>query len=75
MAAIVKGQSVLDLGTGSVGNNSVVGNGGRGVVNETSPLAAVSAEGNWWGTTDPGTIAALMSGPVDFVPFLTSPPR
>ena len=75
-AAIVKGQSTLDLGTGSGGGNSVVGNGGRGVVNETSPLATVSAEGNWWGTTDPGAIAAMMSGgPVDFIPFLTSPPR
>jgi Right handed beta helix region len=73
--AIVKGESTLDLGGPAGGGNSFVSNGTFAVVNQTSPAANVSAEGNWWGTGTAASIAALMSGPVDFVPFLMSPPR
>jgi parallel beta-helix repeat protein len=75
-AAIVGGGSKLDLGNSGGGWNSFVGNSPGAVANNTSPVATVSAEGDWWGTANPIAIAAMMSGgPVDFVPFLTSPPR
>lgn len=71
--AIVKGASTLDLGGPEGGGNSFVGNGTFAVVNQTSPMASVAAEGNWWGTANAAAIAAMVSGPVDFVPFLTAP--
>jgi hypothetical protein len=70
--ARVLGTSVLDLGDEEGGHNSCAGNGLGGVDNASS--AAVMARGNWWGTADPGAIAAMMVGPVDFSGYLTSPP-
>jgi len=69
----VRGTSSLDLGAGTPGGNSCVANGG-GIANVTDPQVLVRAEGNWWGTADGASISAMMFGPVDFVPFLTSAP-
>jgi Right handed beta helix region/Periplasmic copper-binding protein (NosD) len=73
--AIVSGGSTLDLGSAAGGFNSIVGNASGAVANNTLPMATVNAERNWWGTANPTAISAMVSGgPVDFVPFLTSPP-
>ena len=74
--ALLLGNSTLDLGTASRGANSFAGkNAPFAVVNASTAQAPLPAESNWWGTADPAAIAALMSGPVDFVPFLMSPPH
>ena len=73
--ALLLGNSTLDLGTASRGANSFAGNAPFAVVNASTAQAPLPAESNWWGTADRAAIAALMSGPVDFVPFLMSPPH
>ena len=35
-------------------------------------ISALTATCNWWGTTDHATIAASISGPVNYIPWLTS---
>jgi len=73
--AIASGDSALDLGSGAGGFNTCVGNGNAGgVANTTTSQSPIPAEGNWWGTTDAAAIAAMMFGPVDFVPFLAAAP-
>jgi parallel beta-helix repeat protein len=72
--AIASGDFALDLGGRSGGGNTCVGNGNGGVANTTSSQLPIPAEGNWWGTSDGAAIAALMLGPVDFVPFLPAAP-
>ena len=42
------------------------------IVNQGDPTKPVDASGNWWSTTNDSTIAALMSGPVEYSPFLSS---
>lgn len=71
--AIADGASTLDLGGPGGGGNTCVANGG-GVANVTFAQQPIPAEGNWWGTSDGAAIAAMMYGPVDFVPFLTAAP-
>jgi hypothetical protein len=72
-AVRLDGTSVADLGTHrDRGENSLAGNLLGGVFNFTG--TTVPAEGNWWGTADATAIAAMNSGPVQFVPFLNSAP-
>jgi hypothetical protein len=49
--------------------NSLLG-GTYGLNNAVS--AIVDASGNWWGGTDPTTVAGMISGAVDFTPLLDS---
>ncbi len=64
---------------GELSANDLSGNGEYAVMNEGSGLLA--APGNWWGTADPGQIAALVRdaqdrprlGPVTWRPFLAAP--
>lgn len=55
-----------------ISGNSVTGSGDYEVVNAITGFAATDASGNWWGSNDESTVVALMSGPVDFTPFLDS---
>lgn len=55
-----------DLSGVAAGEYGVVG------ISDTDYPVAVNASGNWWGTTDPTTAAAQMTGPVDFTPMLAS---
>ncbi len=52
-------------------NSAIVGNV-FGVRNGAS--APIDAENNWWGTADGGAIGAMVSGSVDYTPWLTKPP-
>lgn len=42
------------------------------VRNQGDPTKPVDASGNWWSTTNDSTIAALMSGPVEYSPYLSN---
>ncbi|WP_339683937.1 choice-of-anchor D domain-containing protein [Gimesia maris] len=53
----------------NVNNNSITNNA-IGVLN--GPGATVNASGNWWGISDEGVIAALMTVGVDFSSYLNS---
>ena len=55
-------------GTSVSGNSITPVGGGTAVVNNN--VTTIDASGNWWGTTDESDIAALMSGLVDFTPYL-----
>jgi len=54
-------------------NNSVIKYNADDNVNEDSS-GSVTAENNWWGTTDPATIASSVLGTVDTDPFMTFEP-
>ena len=41
--------------------------------NNANPATMVDAAGDWWGTTDPVQIAAMLNGPVNFTPWLGGP--
>jgi hypothetical protein len=41
---------------------------------EGNPATAVDADGNWWGTTNATAIAGMMSGNVNYTPFLENAP-
>ncbi|WP_417382519.1 choice-of-anchor D domain-containing protein [Gimesia sp.] len=51
-------------------NNNSITNNAIGVLN--GPGATVNASGNWWGTSDEGVIAGLMTVGVDFSSYLNS---
>ncbi len=53
----------------TVFNNSFEPAGGAFAVFNSS-AEIVNASGNWWGTNDETLVAAMMSGDVDFTPFL-----
>ena len=53
--------------TVTVENNIIAGNG-TGAANFLSE--PFNASGNWWGTNTSGGVAASISGPVDYTPFL-----
>ncbi|MFQ6759600.1 MAG: filamentous hemagglutinin N-terminal domain-containing protein [Deltaproteobacteria bacterium] len=55
-----------DLSGVAAGQYGVVG------ISDTDYPVAVNASGNWWGTANPATAAAQMTGPVDFTPMLAS---
>ncbi|MHB1183770.1 MAG: YDG domain-containing protein [Desulfobulbia bacterium] len=55
-----------DLSGVTAGQYGVVG------ISDTDYPVAVNASGNWWGTANPTTAAAQMTGPVDFTPMLAS---
>jgi len=50
---------------------SLAGNGTAAIYNYLY-AATVDAEDNWWGTFDSGTIAAMVTGNVDYNPWLTT---
>src|SRR5579883_95025 len=54
-------------------NGGVITDGSAyAIVDQGDATKPVDASGNWWSTTSDAAIAALMSGPVDFTPFLNS---
>lgn len=53
-----------------VHNNNIVGNI-KGIINEAD--VPVDATLNWWGTTDGSKIASMVSGPVEYEPWLDTP--
>jgi hypothetical protein len=62
---------LIDATAGAIGpifNNDLSGNSGFALNN--GPAAAIIAEANWWGSDIPATVAAEISGNVDFTPFL-----
>ena len=64
--------------SGTISNNNIVGNTANSI---TATIANITAENNWWGTTDAPTINQTIYdqkvdqnlGTVTFVPFLTKP--
>ncbi len=48
-------------------NNNIVGNTSYGVTSTNPP---VNAENNWWGTAVESEIQAMISGPVDYDPWI-----
>jgi parallel beta-helix repeat protein len=52
-------------------NNSISGNTGYGVNNQNTG-ALFDASANWWGSSDPTTVAGMISSDVDFTPLLDS---
>jgi hypothetical protein len=53
-------------------NGGVLSSGAFALVNQGDPTKPVDASANWWGTTNDGAIATLMSGHVDFTPYFHS---
>jgi len=56
----------------SVNFNNIVGNNGFGVLN-TSTTNTIDATNNWWGTAVESEIAAMVSGNVDYDPWIGAP--
>jgi autotransporter-associated beta strand protein len=53
-----------------VNDCSIVNNGNGNLAGQDA--GTLNASGNWWGSTSDTTIAALMTGTVDFTPYLDS---
>jgi hypothetical protein len=70
--------SGIDGSTIHISNNTFADGGARAdakaIRHQGDASTTVDAENNWWGTTSGSAIAALMSGSVDFTPWLDSPP-
>ena len=62
--------NLVNVGEILINNNSISGNSDYGVYNATT--STVDATCNWWGTTNPATVAASVLGDVQFLPFSTS---
>jgi hypothetical protein len=56
----------------SAHNNNIINNQTYGVSN--AGTGSLNAEYNWWGTAVDSEIAAMVSGSVDYTPFLTTAP-
>ncbi|MBN1453496.1 MAG: right-handed parallel beta-helix repeat-containing protein [Anaerolineales bacterium] len=61
---------IRNINTGTVTDVQVHNNSLSTLKNLTS--ASIDATNNWWGNTDPTTVAASISGTVDFTPLLNS---
>lgn len=57
----ISGNSILDGGANATPAAAVQNDSGTGTVDATL---------NWWGTADEAEIAAMLVGPVDYIPFL-----
>jgi hypothetical protein len=57
------GTSLTVFGNSITGNTAAIASGGGGTIN---------ASANWWGNTVASAIDDLVSGPVDFTPYLVS---
>ena len=66
---IAVGINPSDTSTVVAHNNNIAGNTNYGI-RTTAPT--VDASANWWGSTDPATVAGSISGTVDFTPLLDS---
>jgi hypothetical protein len=64
---MVVGYGVADNSTVVAHNNNIVGNTSYGITSTNPP---VNAELNWWGTVVQSEIQALVSGNVDFDPWI-----
>lgn len=67
----------MDAGPGAgptmtVANNSIDNNGNTSGRLAMQSGGTLNASGNWWGTTSDTTIVGLMTGSVDFTPYLAS---
>ena len=51
-------------------DNSIAGNTVAVGTNDLGGSFVIDASGNWWGVNTPAGVAALMSGPVDYTPWL-----
>jgi hypothetical protein len=74
--AFADGTYSIDIGggnLGSIGHNSISGNGTFDVRDATTTAGTISAENNWWGTATPA--AGQFSGTIDYTPSLTSDPN
>ncbi len=54
--------------------NGAVRSDAFAIRHQGNAATAVDADNNWWGGADDATVAALLSGNVDYTPVLTSPP-
>jgi hypothetical protein len=67
----------IDGSTIHVANNTFDNGGARtdayAIRHQGDPASVVDADGNWWGTTNGSAIGALMSGNVNYAPWLTKP--
>lgn len=59
-----------DVTNAGVNLNNIVDNGPFGAYYGSTDTLTLDAENNWWGTTDGGAIAGMVSGPVDYEPYL-----
>jgi len=59
-----------DVTKASVNLNNIVDNDPFGVYYGGTDTLTLDAENNWWGTADGGAIAGMVSGPVDYEPYL-----
>jgi hypothetical protein len=66
---IAVGINPSDTSTVVAHNNNIAGNTNYGIRTTAPP---VDASANWWGSTDPSTVAGSISGTVDFTPLLDS---
>lgn len=70
--------SGIDGSTIHISNNIFADGGARAdakaIRHQGDASTTVDAENNWWGTTDAVAIAGLMSGNVDYDPWLSAPP-
>jgi parallel beta-helix repeat protein len=64
--------SIADASTITINENSIYSNTEYALRNDNT--AMVNAENNWWGTIVESLIQAMLSGNVDYDPWLTAPP-
>ena len=64
--------SIADASTITINENTIYSNTEYALRNDNT--AMVNAENNWWGTIVESVIQAMLSGNVDYDPWLTAPP-
>jgi len=67
---IAVGYDASDTSVVTAHHNNISGNAHG--IDTTSTTVTVDATCNWWGSTDPTTVAGNISGTVDFTPLLNS---
>ncbi|MBI5022440.1 MAG: right-handed parallel beta-helix repeat-containing protein [Ignavibacteriales bacterium] len=69
----IRALNLRDYATGTLTNvtvfdNKLIKTGGYGVANNTAQM--VNASSNWWGSSDPTTVAGRINANVDYTPWL-----
>lgn len=66
------GNGGIPLGASIIVQENHLASNTLAIVNGALPSGQISAESNWFGSTNPGTVASLVTGNVNYTPYLTT---